>query len=226
MILTNEFTVAGDLETVWTTLLDMKRVASCLPGATIEDAGEDNRYNGSMTIKIGPMTVTYRGTATLTEVDNEAHRAVISLSAKEAKGQGTAMATITNLVEPFDGGTRVKAETDLHITGPQARFGRGILEDMGSRVLAEFSRRLEQEINAPGSAAGGPATGADQAGTGDGGPAGSSAGSASSAGAKATDVLDVGSVVSAAAKARMARLAAPISVGVLALIAWFRRKKS
>ncbi len=223
MILTNEFTVAGDLETVWATLLDMKRVAGCLPGATIEDSGEENRYNGSMTIKIGPMTVTYRGTATLTEVDNDAHRAVISLSAKEAKGQGTAMATITNLVEPFNGGTRVKAETDLHITGPQARFGRGILEDMGGRVLAEFSRRLEQEISAPGAAG---EADAGEAGVAGGAPAASSAGSQPSAGAKAPDVLDVGSVVSATAKARMARLVAPISVAVVAIVAWFKRRKS
>jgi uncharacterized protein len=153
--LTNEFTVGADVETVWRTLLDMEGVAGCLPGATIEATDRDDTYSGSMRVKIGPMTVAYEGTATLAEVDESAHRAVISLRAREAKGQGTALATITNVVEQTDGGCRVRAETDLRITGPQARFGRGVMEDVAGRMLGEFSERLERQITeAPEPAAG------------------------------------------------------------------------
>jgi carbon monoxide dehydrogenase subunit G len=144
--LTNQFTVGADVDTVWRTLLDMEDVAGCLPGATIEATDEEDAYRGSMRVKIGPMTVAYQGTATLTEVDEDARRAVISLRAREAKGQGTALATITNVVEQVDDGTRVQAETDLRITGPQARFGRGVMEDVAGRVLRDFSACLERRL--------------------------------------------------------------------------------
>jgi uncharacterized protein len=147
--LTNEFTVAAEPDRVWKALLDMEGVAGCLPGATIEATDQENHYKGSMKVKIGPMTVSYQGTATLSEVDDAARRAVISLSAREAKGQGTALATITNLVEESDGGTRVRAETDLRITGAQARFGRGVMEDVAGRVLRDFSSCLERQVTGP-----------------------------------------------------------------------------
>src|SRR5579875_1850501 len=128
----------------------MEGVASCLPGATITATEQENVYDGSMRLKIGPMRVEYRGTATLSAVDERNHTAVISLSAREAKGQGSAMATIRNRLRPVDGATRVSAETELHITGPQAQFGRGVIEDVGKRVLDQFSQRLEQRIMGPG----------------------------------------------------------------------------
>ena len=149
MIIENEFRVGADIDTVWRQLLDMEGVASCLPGATINSTDRENVYDGSMRLKIGPMRVEYRGTATLSEVDEQSHTAVISLRAREAKGQGSAMATIRNRLEMGDGGTRVTAQTDLQITGPQAQFGRGVIEDVGKRVLGEFSSRLEQRVAGP-----------------------------------------------------------------------------
>ena len=146
MIIENEFTVGADIETVWRELLDMEGVASCLPGATISATDEDNVYDGSMRLKIGPMHVEYRGTATLSDVDDQSHTAVISLRAREARGQGSAMATIRNQLEAVGAGTRVSATTELQIHGPQAQFGRGVIEDVGRRVLGEFSQRLEQRI--------------------------------------------------------------------------------
>lgn len=146
MILENEFTVAADIDTVWRHLLDMERVAACLPGAAVKAGDEENVYEGSMRLRIGPMTVEYRGTATLAEIDEDAHTAVIELRAREARGQGTAMAKIRNRLEQLDGLTRVRAETDLNITGPQAQFGRGVIEDVGKRVMREFAQRLERQI--------------------------------------------------------------------------------
>jgi uncharacterized protein len=154
VIIENEFTVGADIDTVWRELLDMEGVASCLPGATITATDQENVYDGSMRLKIGPMRVEYRGRATLSEVDEANHTAVISLSAREAKGQGSAMATIRNRLETVDAGTKVNAETDLQITGPQAQFGRGVIEDVGKRVLGEFSQRLEERIAGSGSSPG------------------------------------------------------------------------
>ncbi|MBV9194466.1 MAG: SRPBCC family protein [Solirubrobacterales bacterium] len=182
MIIENEFRVGAEVETVWRELLDMEGVASCLPGATIQATDTENVYDGSMRLKVGPMRVEYRGTATLSEVDEATHTAVIVLSAREAKGQGSAMATIRNQLESLDGGTRVSALTELQITGPQAQFGRGVIEDVGKRVLGEFSRCLEQRIAKPpdggagmagvAGVGGGQAGGADGAQVGVGGVAG------------------------------------------------------
>ncbi len=176
MIIENEFTVTAGLEEVWRQLLDMEGVATCLPGATISATEEENVYNGSMRLKIGPMRVEYRGTATLTEVDDQSHTAVIALSAREAKGQGSARATIRNQLESVEDGTRVTARTDLQITGPQAQFGRGVIEDVGKRVLREFSACLEQKI-------GGRADGTGAAAGGDGDAAGGHSGQAAQAAA-------------------------------------------
>jgi carbon monoxide dehydrogenase subunit G len=197
--LTNEFTVGADVDTVWRTLLDMEGVAGCLPGATIEATDQEDTYKGSMRMKIGPMTVAYEGTATLSAVDEAARRAVISLRAREARGQGTALATITNVVEQADGGTRVRAETDLKITGPQARFGRGVMEDVASRVLSDFSSRLEQQC----AAAEAPAA---------------AAGAQASPPPPDEDAMDLGALLSESRLGRYARVGLPV-LAVLALLA-------
>jgi carbon monoxide dehydrogenase subunit G len=219
MILENEFNVGADLDTVWRQLLDMEGVASCLPGATIHPTERENVYDGSMRLKIGPMRVEYRGTATLSEVDEARHTAVISLSAREAKGQGSAMATIRNRLEPTDGGTRVVAQAELHITGPQAQFGRGVIEDVGKRVLDEFSQRLEQRI------AGGQESGAAAA-QGTEAPAGGSSGAQAAAPSReAPAELDVGSLVTSSPVVRRAGAGAlALALVALALILLRRRR--
>ena len=200
MKLTNEFTVDADADKVWRTLLDLEGVAGCLPGATIEATDREDTYRGSMRLKIGPMTVAYEGTATLTEVDEAARRAVISLRAREAKGQGTALATITNVVEQIDAGTRVRAETDLKITGPQARFGRGVMEDVAGRVLKDFSSRLERQVS-----------GAPEPAPADAGPAPP---------APDQEAMDLGALLSQSRLGRYARVALPLValVAVLAIV--------
>jgi len=161
VILRNEFTVRGDLDTVWLRMLDIESVADCVPGAKIEEYEPPNVYRGSIRVRIGPMTVDYKGEATLVEVDEEARSATIFLKAREARGQGSAVATVHNRLEAVPGGTRVVAETELQITGPQAQFGKGVLEDVGTRILGEFSKRLEERISsdAYGSSGGGPKEG-------------------------------------------------------------------
>jgi uncharacterized protein len=203
--LTNEFTVGADVDTVWRTLLDMEGVAGCLPGASIEATDEEGHYSGSMRLRIGPMTVAYQGTATLTEVDEAARRAVISLRAREAKGHGTALATITNVVEQIDGGTRVRAETDLRITGPQARFGRGVMEDVAGRMLGEFAGCLERRVGSAESVAEAPG--------GDEQPAAGG------------DALDVGALLSESKVGRYARAAMPLLAALVVVVLLLRRRR-
>ena len=146
MNLRNEFAVAVPVDRVWETLLDVERVARFLPGATVEPGEEEGTFNGSMKVKLGPMTVNYGGTAKLSDVDEERHSADIQVQAKEKKGQGTAAAVIHNKLVPEDGSTRVIVETDLQITGRQAQFGRGIMEDVASRMFDDFARRFEADL--------------------------------------------------------------------------------
>jgi len=209
VILTHEFAVEGDLETVWRALLDLERVAGCLPGATIRATADEGRFEGEMKVKMGPMTITYDGSASLVEVDEAAHRAVISLRAREAKGQGTALATVTNRVAQEGSLVRVLAETDLQVTGPQARFGRAIMEDVGNRVLGEFAKRLEAEIAMP-------APGEPDA---DGG------GERAATLPPVDDALDMGAAIAQTAAARVARRTAPLAIAALALFVFWRRRR-
>jgi uncharacterized protein len=209
MKLENEFTVAAPLDQTWDTLLDIERVATCLPGATIEPGGEDGVYHGAMRMKLGPMNVQYQGTARLQDVDEDSHTASIAVQAREAKGQGTAAAVISNSLEQVNGKTKVTAVTDLQITGRQAQFGRGIMEDVADRMLGEFAKRFEQEllsgdsptpVAAPAAAPEPPA-----------------------AERPAPDVLDMGSVIGGAPAARYAAGAA-VAVAAVVVVGLLRRR--
>lgn len=146
MKLRNEFTVAAPSDRAWETLLDIERVATFLPGATVQPTDEEGAYRGSMRIKVGPVVANYKGTATLGEVDEERRTADLQLQAKEANGQGSAAATIHNTVRSVDGETQVIAETDLKVAGRQAQFGRGIMEDVAARMLGDFAQRFERYL--------------------------------------------------------------------------------
>src|SRR4051794_1465445 len=147
MKLQNDFLVDAPLDETWATLLDIQRVAECLPGASLESDGGDGVYRGSMQVKLGPMTLAYKGTARMAEVEEDARSATIEVKAKELKGQGTATARIRNKLEPRSGGaTHVSVETDLNITGRPAQFGRGIMEDVAGKMLGDFAKRLEGEV--------------------------------------------------------------------------------
>ena len=108
MKLENEFTVPASIDQAWAVLLDVPRVAPCLPGATVEHGGgEDGEYKGQMKIKIGPITASYKGTVKIQEADEAAHRVAMRAQAKDARGQGTAAATITSTMEEVADGTKI-----------------------------------------------------------------------------------------------------------------------
>ncbi len=143
----NEFVVDAPVDQTWATLLDIRRVAQCLPGAVLESDGADGVFRGSMKVKLGPATLGYQGTARMADVEEDAHSATIEVKAKEQKGQGSASARIQNQLSPGPhGSTKVTVLTDLNITGRPAQFGRGIMEDVAGKMLQEFAKRLETEV--------------------------------------------------------------------------------
>ena len=153
----NEFVVAATVEPTWRTLLDLARVARCLPGATIEPASEDGTYNGSMRVKVGPVTMDYKGVARVTEMDEAAHVAVFNVQGKEVRGQGSASATIRNTLIAEGDSTRVLVETELSVTGRPAQFGRGIMQDVAGSMLGDFAKSLSEMMAAEPEAGAAPA---------------------------------------------------------------------
>jgi uncharacterized protein len=145
MKLRNEFEVPVGVDQVWEVLLDVERVAPCLPGATI-DGQDGDTYRGSMKLKLGPITSTYKGTVKIEEADEAARRAVMRAQAKDARGQGTAAATITSTMEAAGDSTKVAVETDMRVTGPAAQFGRGVMQDVSAKLMSQFADCLAQRI--------------------------------------------------------------------------------
>jgi uncharacterized protein len=149
MKLEHSFQVAAPLDRVWEALIDVERVAPCLPGAEVTEAGEDGTYRGTFTVRLGPTTAAYRGELAMEEVDADAHRAVMRASGQDKRGQGSAKATIVSTMSEEAGSTTVDVETDFTITGRLARFGRGgMIEDVSNRLLQDFSNCLQQSIEA------------------------------------------------------------------------------
>jgi carbon monoxide dehydrogenase subunit G len=147
MKLEQEFTIDAPLESVWAALIDLERVAPCLPGAAIEGHDEDGTYRGSFTIKLGPTTAAYRGEIRIVEIDESTHTATLTARGTDKRGQGGASATIVNRLTASEGATVVNADTDFTITGRLARFGRGgMIQDISNRLLRDFATCLQQQL--------------------------------------------------------------------------------
>ncbi|WP_330324039.1 SRPBCC family protein [Streptomyces pseudovenezuelae] len=145
MELHHEFTVPVPVDEAWRALLDIERVAPCMPGAVVEDY-DGRTVTGSVKVKVGPITVTYKGTAVFEEQDEAAHRLVLIASGREIRGQGTARATVTGTLTGQDGGTAVSVRTELAVTGRPAQFGRGVLAEVGDRLVGRFSACLAERL--------------------------------------------------------------------------------
>ncbi|GHE06044.1 SRPBCC family protein [Streptomyces alanosinicus] len=162
MELHHEFTVPVPVDDAWHALLDIERVAPCLPGAVVEEY-DGTTVTGSVKVTLGPVTVVYRGTAVFEEQDAVAHRMVLVASGRETRGQGTARATVTGTLSEHDGGTAVSVRTDLTVTGRPAQFGRGVLAEVGERLVGRFADCLAERLaTRPEPAAEEPAAPADE----------------------------------------------------------------
>ncbi|HET6818566.1 MAG TPA: SRPBCC family protein [Mycobacteriales bacterium] len=157
MNLENEFTVPVPVDEAWQVLLDVERVAPCMPGATLTSVDGDE-FTGTVKVKVGPITVTYKGEAKFLSKDDATHSAVIEAKGKESRGSGTAGATVTTTLVGEGARTKVRVVTDLNVTGRPAQFGRGVMSEVAAKLIDQFAKCLEDEIKtAPAPAGGAPA---------------------------------------------------------------------
>lgn len=148
MQLEHSFDVPVPVEDAWAVLLDVERIAPCMPGAVLEEVHGDS-FSGRVEVKVGPITVTYAGTARFLSTDPDSHVAVIDASGKETAGTGTAAATVTTTLTAQGSGTRCNVSTDLAITGKPAQFGRGVMADVGGKLIGQFATCLAEQFVAP-----------------------------------------------------------------------------
>jgi carbon monoxide dehydrogenase subunit G len=188
MKINNEFTVGVPIQQAWNTMLDLERIAPCLPGAAIQDS-EGDEYKGTMKVKIGPITANYKGTVKIEEADEENHRAILQATGRDARGQGTASATIVSTLQEEGDQTRVTVETDMKLTGRAAQFGRGIAQDVATKMLGQFAGCLEREISGGGAAEEAAASTETPEDTGDGAASQEATATATSVGGTAGRVI-------------------------------------
>lgn len=141
----NEFRVAVPPAKTWEVLTDVERVAPCLPGATLLTVDGDE-FTGAVKVKVGPITVSYKGIASFLEKDAGAQRVVLKADGKETRGNGNAAAVVTAQLKDQGGATNVLITTDLTISGKAAQFGRGVLADVATNLIGQFAKRLEADL--------------------------------------------------------------------------------
>ena len=147
----NSFTVPVPPDQAWDVLLDVERIAPCMPGASVTSVDGDN-VNGQVKVKLGPLSLAYKGTAKFIDKDQASHTITLDASGKETKGAGTASANVQAVLKPgdADGTTLVAIHTSLSVTGKPAQFGRSLLPDVSGKLIDQFATNLEAMINADG----------------------------------------------------------------------------
>ena len=186
MEMDHSFTVPVPPARAWDVLLDVEKIAPCMPGATVEEF-DGEVVTGRIKVKVGPVSLTYRGTAKFTERDPDARVIVLDASGKETRGAGTASATVRASLEPESSGeaTKVTMHTTMNVTGRPAQFGRGVMVEVGGKLVEKFADNLAQLISPGGAtAADGGATGADGGATAADGAATAAEGSTDGASAE------------------------------------------
>ena len=164
MEMDHSFTVPVPPDRAWDVLLDVEGIAPCMPGATVEEF-DGEVVTGRIKVKVGPVSLTYRGTAKFIERDPAAHVVVMEASGKETRGAGTASATVRASLEPESSGeaTKVTMHTTMNVTGRPAQFGRGVMVEVGGKLVEKFAENLAQLISGDGAAAADGAASADGA---------------------------------------------------------------
>jgi len=156
----DNFRVDVPVEEAWKVLLDLERIAPCLPGAQLTEV-EGDEYRGTVKIKVGPITAQYKGVAQIVEADEANHKVLLKAEGRDTRGQGNASATVTATLVGEGSSTTVNIDTDLNITGKVAQFGRGVMADVSSKLLGQFAENLKQDVLS-GEAPTAPAAGAAQ----------------------------------------------------------------
>ena len=204
--LDHSFTVPVPPDQAWDVLLDVKTIAPCMPGATVDEVDGDV-VNGRIKVKVGPVSLTYKGTAKFTERNPETRVVVVDAAGKETRGSGTASATVRASLTPdaSGSGTEVTMHTTMNVTGRPAQFGRGVMVEVGGKLVEQFAANLAKLIAGDtGSAGSGGDAGSGDAVTGgavSGGAVSGGAGSSAPAGTSDAGTSDAGSSVGGASDA-------------------------
>ena len=149
------FTVPAPPDTAYRFLLDLERVAPCIPGGELGAPVGDGSYPARVTVKLGPMRLGYDGTLRIAERDDAARTAVLSAHARETRGSGSVQATMEMAVAAADGaGSSVAVTTELQLTGRAAQMGRGVVEDVARKLVDELAACLAARLSAGGDEAG------------------------------------------------------------------------
>lgn len=150
MELDHSFTVPVPPDQAWDVLLDVRRIAPCMPGATVESVEGDD-VTGRMKVKVGPVSLTYKGNARFSDRDPSARTMLVEASGKETRGAGTASATVRAELRPdsggSDGSTLVTLHTTLNVTGRPAQFGRGVMVEVGGKLIGQFADNLATQLS-------------------------------------------------------------------------------
>jgi len=149
MNLSYNFEIPTDQNTAWKVLLDIPRIAPCMPGTELTEIVNERTFKGNAQVKVGPVALRFAGVAEITDVDNEAHHAVVHAKGADGKGRGTADATVRfKLVPAGEQATRVDVDTDLNLTGGVAQYGRasGLIDAIAKQIISEFVDNLKVEL--------------------------------------------------------------------------------
>ena len=148
MLIENEFAVPAPLDRLWEHLLDVERIAPCMPGAELTEVVDDRNWKGKVSMKFGPVSLSFAGTVTMEERDDAAHRVVLSARGMEQRGKGAASARVTSWLEPGEGTTTVKMQADITLSGFVAQVSRGMMPDVSARLTQEFADCLKASMSA------------------------------------------------------------------------------
>ncbi|MFT5485545.1 MAG: carbon monoxide dehydrogenase subunit G [Paracoccaceae bacterium] len=163
----NSFDVPLPPAQAWATLMDIERIAPCMPGAELTEIVDDKTFKGKVSVRLGPVALTFQGKASFEDVDNDVHKATVKAQGADAKGRGGANANVAFHLEPSDTGSTVKIHTDLQLSGSVAQYGRGagMIQDLASQIIGQFAKNLAAQIEAdqPAAATATAETGADTA---------------------------------------------------------------
>ncbi len=145
MRLEHQFSVPAPPDVVWAAVIDPERVAPCMPGATLTEV-DGSEFSGGVKVKVGPISLLYKGSGQFLETDEQARRVVIKAAGKDSRGNGTAAATVTVTLTEEPGGTKGTVVTDLTVTGKPAQFGRGMIVEVGGKILDSFAECLAGKL--------------------------------------------------------------------------------